>query len=173
MAFGIPSCYDERREIRGLASSLQFHLKCHIDDMIVIRPSGVFAGMVVIGLADVFGNQSQVIKKLDVKACVPASFLEPRVTVFREVAPIRFKGEMHLERSLGNGIISLCSGTEDCRVGTLFHLPCSHKSLAESKGEIARLPGEGYLRHETEIETGGRRRKVHLVAEGKPWQGLV
>ena len=70
--------------LRGIfvfVHSLQFHLKRHIDDVIIVCSSVIFALVIMIGLADIFGNQSQVIKKLDVEAGVPAGLLEPGETV--------------------------------------------------------------------------------------------
>ena len=94
--------------------SLQFHLERHIDNVIVIRSSVILALMIVVCLADILRDQSQIIKQLDIESGIPSRLLEPCETVLWEVAPVWFKGEMHFKRRLRNWIICLCTCTKNC-----------------------------------------------------------
>ena len=73
---------------------LQLHREGHIDNVIVVCAAGIFAGVVVVGLADVLRGEGEIVEKFDVETGVQAGLLEPGEAVFREVAPVRLVCEM-------------------------------------------------------------------------------
>ena len=63
--------------------------------MIVVGASVIFAGVVVVGLANVLRGEGEIVEKLDIEAGVQAGLLKPGETVLGEVAPVWFVCEMH------------------------------------------------------------------------------
>ena len=76
-------------------SVLQLHRESHINDVIVICSAVIFAGVVVVGLADVLRGEGEIVEKLDIEAGVQAGLLEPGKAVLGEVAPVWFVCDMH------------------------------------------------------------------------------
>jgi hypothetical protein len=81
---------------RGIfvSNTLQLHRESHINDMVVICPAVIFAGVIVIGLTDILRRERQVVEQLDVETGIPADLLKPSEAVPGEVAPVWFYGKM-------------------------------------------------------------------------------